>query len=81
MRQGFIFDPVTRKSVYVEVKRGELRQPSYSRGPHTRATSPRLMSFRSCMQAELSGKHPANRAAVRTNFSSSARTCSGRARA
>lgn len=80
MRRGFIFDPVARKSVWVEVTKGELRQPSYSRGPHTRSTSPRLLSFRGCVQAELSGKHPANRAAVRSGFTSAAKTCSGRAR-
>lgn len=78
MRKGFIFDPVTRKSVYVEVTRGELRQPSYSRGPHTRATSSRLLSFRSCIQSALSGKRPGNRAAVRSAFASAARSCSGR---
>ena len=76
MRKGFIFDPVARKSVWVEVTKGELRQPSYSRGPHTRATSGRLLSFRSCMQAEMSGKKHPDRKAVRNLFTNTAKTCS-----
>jgi len=78
MRKGFIFDPVTRKSVYVEVTKGEMRQPSYSRGPHTRALSSRLLSFRSCIQSALSGKKPGTRGAVRTAFASAAKGCSGK---
>lgn len=78
MRKGFIFDPVDRKSVYVEVTRGEMRQPSYSRGPHTRSTSTRLLSFRSCMQSALSGKRPGNRSGVRSAFASAAKSCSGK---
>lgn len=81
MRKGFIFDPVARKSVWVEVTRGELRQPSYSRGPHTRSTSSRLLSFRGCVQGELGGKKHSNRQGVRQAFSQAAKTCSGRARA
>jgi len=75
MRKGFIFDPIGRKSVYVEVTKGDLRQPSYSRGPHTRATSSRLLSFRSCIQGNLSGKHPGTRGAVRSAFSGAAKAC------
>jgi len=78
MRKGFIFDPVSRKSVYVEVTRGDMRQPSYSRGPHTRATSSRLMNFRSCMQTNLSGKHPGTRGSVRSAFASAANSCKGK---
>lgn len=78
MRKGFIWDPVTKKSLFVHVTRGELRQPDYSRGPHTRATSSRLLSFRSCMQTELSGKRPGNRKEARASFTSAARKCSGR---
>lgn len=75
MRKGFIFDPVDRKSVYVEVTRGDMRQPNYSRGPHTRATSSRLLSFRSCMQGNLSGKKPGTRGGVRSAFASAAKSC------
>lgn len=78
MRKGFIFDPVTQKSVYVHVTKGELRQPSYSRGPHTRSTSSRLLSFRSCIQSSLAGKKPGNRAAVRNAFKSAALGCRGK---
>ena len=81
MRKGFIFDPVARKSIWVEVTRGELRQPSYSRGPHTRSTSSRLSSFRSYLQGELGGKKHSDRKGVRTAFAQAARTCSGKARA
>jgi hypothetical protein len=79
VRKGFIFDPVTRKAVYVHVTKGELRQPDYSRGPHTHATSSRLLSYRSCVQTELSGKRPGNRRAAREAFTAAARRCSGRA--
>lgn len=78
MRKGFIFDPVSRKSVYVEVTKGEMRQPSYSRGPHTRSTSTRLLGFRSCIQEALSGKKPGNRGAVRSAFASAASGCKGK---
>jgi len=74
MRQGFIFDPVARKSVWVDVQRGELRQPSYSRGPTTRATSSKLLAFRSCVQAEMSGKG-GSRQEVRDRLSQAAKTC------
>ena len=76
MRRGFIFDPVTQKSIYVHVTRGELRQPDYSRGPHTRATSRRLLAFRSCIQESLSGKKPGSRKAVREAFREAAKACS-----
>ena len=78
MRKGFIFDPVGQKSVYVNVTKGELRQPDYSRGPHTRATSSRLLSFRSCIQSSLSGKRPGNRKGIRESFAAAARSCSGK---
>lgn len=78
MRKGFIFDPVSRKSVYVEVTKGDMRQPSYSRGPHTRSTSSRLLSFRSCIQESLSGKKPGNRKAVRAAFKAAAANCQGK---
>lgn len=78
MRHGFIFDPVSQKSVFVNVTRGEMRQPSYSRGPHTRATSARLQSFRSCMQTQLSGKRPGNRGSVRSAFAEAAKSCKGK---
>ncbi len=79
MRKGFIFDPVDRKSIYVEVKSGPMRQPSYSRHPHTRATSARLLSFQSCMQTNLSGKRPGSRGAVRSAFANAAHSCAGKA--
>lgn len=79
MRKGFIFDPVDRKAVYVEVTKGEMRQPNYSRGPHTRSTSRRLQSFRSCIQTALSGKRPGDRAAVRQAFKAAASSCAGKA--
>lgn len=78
MRKGFIFDPVSQKSVYVHVTRGEMRQPSYSRGPHTRSVSSRLLSFRSCIQQNLSGKRPGNRSGVRTAFASAAKSCANK---
>ena len=78
MRKGFIFDPVTQKSVYVIPTKGDMRQPSYSRGPHTRATSSRLQSFRSCVQQNLSGKKPGTRSAVRSSFASAAKSCANK---
>jgi len=81
MRKGFIFDPVSQKSVYVNVTKGDLRQPSYSRGPHTRSTSRHLLSFRSCMQEALSGKHPGSRSGVRSAFRSAAQACRAKAAA
>ena len=78
MRKGFIFDPVTQKAVYVIPSKGDMRQPAYSRGPHTRSTSSRLQSFRSCVQQNLSGKKPGNRAAVRSSFSSAAKSCANK---
>ena len=78
MRKGFIFDPVSQKSIYVHVTKGDMRQPSYSRGPHTRSTSSRLLSFRSCIQSNLSGKHPGTRSAVRSGFASAAKSCAGK---
>jgi len=64
--------------VFVEVLRGPLRQPSYSRGPHTRATSKRLLAFRSCIQMELSGKKHPGRKEVREAFTRAAKECSAR---
>jgi hypothetical protein len=75
MRTGFIFDPVSQKSVYVVPSKGDMRQPAYSRGPKTRSTSNRLLSFRSCIQQNLSGKHPGSRAAIRSAFASAAHAC------
>lgn len=75
MRKGFIFDPVTQKAVYVIPTKGDLRQPAYSRGPKTRSTSARLLSFRSCMQSALAGKHPGSRSAVRSAFKAAAASC------
>lgn len=78
MRKGFIFDPVVRKSLWVEVKPGPWRQPDYSRGPRTRARAERLLKFRSCIQETLSGKTFANRGAVREAFAKAAKDCSGK---
>jgi len=78
VRTGYIFSPREQKSVYVIVTKGELKQPNYSRGPHTSATSSRLLGFRSCIAEELSGKKPGNRGAVRKNFRDAATKCSGR---
>lgn len=77
MRQGFIFDPVARKSVWVDVRQGELRQPSYSRGPHSRATSAKLLNFRSCVQAAMSGKS-GGRKEIRAALASAAKSCAGK---
>ena len=78
MRKGYIFDPVRQKAVWVEPTKGDMRQPAYSRGPKTRATSSRLLSFRSCMQTQLSGKHPGTRGGVRSAFKSAAASCAGK---
>lgn len=78
MRKGFIFDPVSQKAVYVIPSKGDLRQPAYSRGPKTRSTSSRLLSFRSCMQTNLSGKKPGTRSGVRSAFASAAHSCAGK---
>ena len=75
MRKGFIFDPVTSKSVWVSVTRGDLKQPDYSRGPHTHATASGLLGFRSCIAESLSGKKPGNRSAVRGAFREAAKSC------
>ncbi len=74
MRKGFIFDPVTSKSVWVNVTKGELRQPSYSRGPKTHASSSGLLGFRSCVQTEMAGKK-GDRKAIRAAFTSAAKKC------
>jgi hypothetical protein len=79
MRTGYIFSPREQKSVWVNVNKGELRQPNYSRGPHTVATSKGLLGFRSCIAEELSGKKPGNRKAVRENFRGAAKKCAGKA--
>lgn len=78
MRTGYIFSPREQKSVWVNVTKGELKQPNYSRGPHTNATSTRLLGFRSCIAEALSGKRPGNRAAVRAGFRSAAQSCRGK---
>lgn len=76
MRTGYIFSPREQKSVWVNVTRGELKQPNYSRGPHTSATATRLLGFRSCIAERLSGKRPGNRAAVRSSFREASKACS-----
>jgi len=80
MRKGYIFSPAEQKSVWVRVTKGELKQPDYSRGPHTRSASTRLLSFRSCIAERLSGKKPGNRAAVRGSFREASKACSAAAR-
>jgi hypothetical protein len=59
-------------------KAGCLKQPPYTRSKRTIATSARLISFRSCVGASLSGKKPGNQSAVRSSFASAARSCAGR---
>ena len=59
-------------------KVGCIKQPPYIRSKHTIATSSRLISFRSCVAAAMSGKKPGNQAAVRSAFAAAARTCAGR---
>ena len=78
MRKGYIFSPAENKSVWVNVTKGDLRQPAYSRGPHTRATANRLLKFRSCIAGELAGKEPGTRTKVREAFASAAKMCAAK---
>lgn len=62
----------------VQVTRGTLKQPNYSRSKHSIQTSDRLKTFQSCVAAQMSGKKFSDRLAVRAALKSAAASCRGK---
>lgn len=61
---------------YVNVTKGPLQQPNYTRGDTTQAKSEKLLGYRNCVQGKISGATPGNRKQARTNFCVAAAECS-----
>ena len=58
----------------VATKTGQV----YIRSKHAVQTSPRLVKFKNCMRAELTGSKPGSQAAAWAGFKSAAGKCKGK---